>query len=97
MNAPVTEATFPSPAPPGLLPAALRGSLHLGVKPQSPGSSRKTAPPAGAARDSQSTSLRSDARGGSAPGKGAAGPRGRRAQPAAVLLSVAARLQDLAP
>ncbi|XP_039715827.1 uncharacterized protein LOC120600374 [Pteropus medius] len=90
-NAPVTEATSPSLAPPGLLPAVRRGSLHLGVKPESPGSPRRPAPPAGAARDSQSTSLRPDARGGSAPRKGAAGPRGRRSQPAAVLLSAAAR------
>lgn len=57
----------------------------------------RTAPPTGAARDSQSTSLRSNVRGGSAPRKGAAGPRGGQAQPAAVLLSAATPVQALAP
>lgn len=54
-NAPVTEATSPSLAPPppprvSYLPLG-GGSLHLGVKPESPGSPRSPAPPAGAARD----------------------------------------------
>lgn len=96
-NAPVTVATFPLPAPRSLTCRSEGLAAPLGQAPDPEVSGENHAARPRRPRFPGAPRCPPTPRRGSAPGNGAARPRGRRAQPAAVLLSATARGQALAP